>query len=389
VKTAVVLLVGAADRPHAGLKGETPLRRARLPRLAALLAEGRPGRLSTSAPGAAPGPQTALPLLFGYAADALPAAGPLEAVGLGREIRADETVFVADLVTLRDGILADPTGGRPREAEARVLRDSLHAALGGEGRLELGSRSYRHLLVLAAEGAGHVETRPPHALTGEEARGHDPEGPGAARLLEVERRAAAVLGAHEVNAIRLDLGENPATALRCWGGGGAPSLAPAPAARGAAFAVVCGPGLARGLAKASGGSARDAGPGGAGAAAEALTALDAGAELVIVVLEDPWERSLDGDAAGKVEALERADAAVIGPLRDGLALRGPWRLAVAAVAGCSSSERLALPEPGPFVLAGEGVPSGARKDGFTETAAAAADLAVEEPGEFLAYAMGR
>lgn len=98
---------------------------------------------------------------------------------------------------------------------------------------------------------------------------------------------------------------------------------------------------------------------------------------------------MDGDPGRKVGAIEHVDASIVGPLREGLATRGPHRLCVAADGAASSSTRRALADPVPFVIAGDGIPPSRRTTRMTEAAAAAADLEVEEPRDFLAYVLGR
>ncbi len=388
MKTCLVVMGGAADRPHPALRGGTPLERARLPNVEAILKAGRLGLLRTTPEGADPGFETALPLLLGYGPLERPAAGPLEALGMGRELRPDETAFVADFVTVLDGVMADPAGGRPREEEAAVLRDAVNAALGGGGRLEAGSLSWRGVLYLAVEGAGGTRCTAPHALGGLSVRGREPEGPAAARLAEVMRRSEATLEPHEVNSIRVDLRENPITGIWCWGGGRLPALEPASERVGCRIVVVSGRGYPRGLAEAAGCESADAGSHEGGAADAALKALDAGADLAVVLLRGPEEASLAGDPGRKVEELERIDASVVGPLREGLAARGEHRIAVCADVALSSGDRRSLPDPVPFALAGAGVPASRKAGPFTEEAARSSDLSVDLAQDFLSYVRG-
>jgi 2,3-bisphosphoglycerate-independent phosphoglycerate mutase len=388
VKSCLVVLGGAADRPHPALRGGTPLERARLPNVEGILRAGRIGRVRTTPAGASPGFETALPLLLGYGPAEVPPAGPLEALGLGRPLRPDETAFVADFVTVLDGVMADPAGGRPREAEAAMLRDAVNAAFGGSGRLDPGSVSWRNVLLLAVEGAERTACTPPHALGGLTVRDRMPEGPAAARLVEAMQRAEATLAPHEVNAIRVDLLENPITGLWIWGGGRMPSLEPASERVGGRIVLVSGSGYPKGLAEAAGCEWADAGEHEASAADAALKALDGGADVALVLLRGPQEASLAGDAAGKVQELERIDASVVGPLREGLASRGDHRVAVCSDVVLSSADRRAFPDPVPFVLAGTGVPA-SRKDGsFTEEGARSSDLSVDLAQDFLAYVVG-
>jgi len=389
VKACLVVLAGAADRPHPALRGETPLRRARTAHADAVLKAGRLGVVRTAPAGSSPGFETAFPLLLGYRPDEVPAAGPLEALGMGRALRADEAAFVADFVTVLDGVLADPSGGRPREEETRVLRDAVNAALGGEGRLDPGSETWRSVLLLPAEGASDTRCHAPHALGGLAVRGREPEGPAAARLLEVMRRAEKALEPHEVNQIRLDLRENPVSGLWPWGGGKAPALEPASERVGGRVVVVSGKGYGRGLAEAAGLEWADAGAHDAAAADAALKALDAGAECAVLFLRGPEGASLAGDPGRKVQEIERLDASVVGPLREGLATRGEHRIAVCAGIAISSSDRRALADPVPFVLAGTGVPASRKAAAFDEEAARASDLSVDLAQDFLAYVLGR
>ena len=66
MKACLVVLGGAADRPHPALRGSTALARARLPAVEAIRRAGRLGVLRTTPPGADPGFATSLPLLLGY-----------------------------------------------------------------------------------------------------------------------------------------------------------------------------------------------------------------------------------------------------------------------------------------------------------------------------------
>jgi 2,3-bisphosphoglycerate-independent phosphoglycerate mutase len=389
VKTCLVVMGGAADRAQPALRGGTPLQRARLPHVEEILRAGRLGLLRTTPEGADPGFETALPLLLACDPAETPPAGPLEALGNGRELRADETAFVADFVTILDGVMADPAGGRPREEEASVLRDAVNAAFGGGARLEPGSFPWRNILSLAVDGAEKTRCVAPHALGGLTVRGHGPEGPAAARIAETMQRAEATLGPHEMNAVRLDLRENPITGLWCWGGGRMGPMTPASERVGGRIVVVSGRGYPRGLAEAAGCEVADAGSHDAGAAAAALQALDGGADVAVVLLRGPEVSSLAGDPGRKVEDIERIDASVVGPLLRGLASRGEHRIAVCADVAISSTDRRALPDPVPFALAGAGVPPSRKVFAFHEEAARASDLSIDDARDFLAYVMGR
>jgi 2,3-bisphosphoglycerate-independent phosphoglycerate mutase len=194
-------------------------------------------------------------------------------------------------------------------------------------------------------------------------------------------RGGELLREHEVNAVRADLGENPASGLWIWGGG-VPGTGTAPAP---------GPGIAFGRNPSFRGLALEAGLG-VGEAGEdpeelgraAVAALE-DHELVIALVEEPLRRGRVGDSPGKVRALEEADEGVVGPLAEALVASGAGRLLVVASHGVSSDRRRDLLIPAPFALAGAGT-KGIGDTPFTEEGASSADLTAEHGGELLAFA---
>jgi 2,3-bisphosphoglycerate-independent phosphoglycerate mutase len=89
-------------------------------------------------------------------------------------------------------------------------------------------------------------------------------------------------------------------------------------------------------------------------AAHALQALDAH-DLVVLHVETPAECGCAGDAARKVEAIERFDSELLAPLLDGLRQRGEdWRVLVAPDHPTPCTLRTHTAEPVPFVVAVSG-----------------------------------
>lgn len=85
----VILLDGAADRPAAELKGQTPLEAASTPNLDRLAGEGISGLLDVGPPGTPLPSDRAHARLFGYDPDTVPRRGVLEARGLGVPVLDD------------------------------------------------------------------------------------------------------------------------------------------------------------------------------------------------------------------------------------------------------------------------------------------------------------
>lgn len=132
MKTLLVVMDGAADRPHPDLGGRTPLEAARTPNLDRLARQGVMGTVRTAPPGIAPESDQAVFNLLGYPLSQHTGRGPLEAAGLGYRPRARHFLALrANFATLdRHGRLADRRAGRTLTSrEARSLADHLNQAL--------------------------------------------------------------------------------------------------------------------------------------------------------------------------------------------------------------------------------------------------------------------
>lgn len=144
----IVLVVpdGAGDRPYEALSGpipgvsagvsraRTPIEAADTPNLDRLARLGRCGLLYPLGPGLAPSSHQAHFALFGYANEAFPGRGLLEALGEGHEPACGEVVLRANLarVSERDGVLWIDERPDPRTGEAPYLaRAALDAEIDG------------------------------------------------------------------------------------------------------------------------------------------------------------------------------------------------------------------------------------------------------------------
>ncbi|MBI2885389.1 MAG: hypothetical protein HYY15_04365 [Candidatus Omnitrophica bacterium] len=148
--------------------------------------------------------------------------GRCYAAGMNAALGPDDIAWCCELVTQHEGRLLDPTAGAIRTAEAAPLIDALNAHCGNAQRRWIVGEGSHHLLVTpraALEGIlgrpGRLE--PPEGLVGRLWRRHLPRlalGAWVRRLLE---ETAPVLERHEINKVRVDLGENPANLPWLWG----------------------------------------------------------------------------------------------------------------------------------------------------------------------------
>lgn len=362
MKYAIILPDGAADEPVAILGGRTPLEVAHKPQIDSIAQKGRQGIVTTVPPGFSPGSDICTMSLLGYDPRACHSGrAPLEAAAQGITLREDEIVFRCNFVTLVDGVMADFTAGHISNRESRLLIDHLNANL-GEPRCRFHPGvSYRNLLVISQAQELDPQCTPPHDIPDQPVAAHLPRGRGADWLRELMRRAHDLLHEHELNSVRRDLGENPATDVWLWGQGRSRTLTPFAERFGVPGACIAAVDLIRGLAKVVG--LRNIWvPGATGYldtdyAAKGRYAVEALREhdLVIVHVEAPDEAGHLGDARAKVLALEQIDAHVVGPVLAELRRHDRWRILVAPDHPTPVEKRVHTGDAPPFCVAGFGL----------------------------------
>ena len=150
------------------------------------------------------------------------AAGCLLASALDVKIGPRERAFRCDLVNLYDGAVVDPTAGLLADAEAKILVLALQESLGSEVVRFRTGFGFRALVVIGGGQADGCRTVAPVSFLGEPVRSHLAKGPGSELVRGLIGRAEGLLAEHEVNTVRIDLGENPANGIWIWGGGSSP-----------------------------------------------------------------------------------------------------------------------------------------------------------------------
>lgn len=369
-RTVLIVLSGAADPPGA----QTPLAEAETPALDSLARRGRVGMAALGAHS----PWDGFTALLGLGQAAPPLAWA-DAVASGIRVPDGSAVHRADFVTVRDGRVADPFAGGVGDPEAAVLLAAVAEAARAAGmdvdlvRLQ-GSRN---LVVLPGPAAfcpspwELVGTRPQSVLP--------MDGPERA----LHDLAGRVLSAHDVNSVRVDLGENPANALWIHGGGEArPAAAVRAAWGGGPGTVIVGRGGATlGLAELLGCRAAVVGGDDDEVAAAALTATRE-SDLVVVRSASVLADAVDGDPVRKRDAISRADARLVAPLLGALEEQESFRLVVTSDCVIDTVSRRLVRRPVPFVVLGSDDQAESGDAGFDEETADHGGLRLT-PDEFV------
>lgn len=391
MKYALILPDGAADEPLPELDGRTPLAAAHTPNMDAIAAAGRVGTARTIPKGFTPGSDVATLSVVGYDnVKYYNGRAPLEAVAQKISLEKDELVFRCNLVTIIDDVMEDFSAGHISSAEAHQLITDLNTAIGDDKVKFHAGVSYRHLMTLKESAWMKIKATPPHDIPGEPIAGYLPTGKGSDVVRSLMERSRDVMEDHEINQIRRDLGENPATSIWLWGHGTMmtlPSFEERFGVRGAAITAVD---LIRGISLSIGWDLIDVeGATGyldtnyQGKGAAAVAALD-DVDLIIVHVEAPDEAGHNGNAAEKIKAIEQIDEHVVGPVMDKLSGFDQWRILAMPDHPTPVAKKTHTATPPPFCMAGTGVMAD-RATAFDEVQAEASDLHIDPGHELMEY----
>lgn len=390
MKYAIVIPDGAADLPLEELGGKTPLEAAVKPHMDWIASHGKSGTVRTVPKDMAPGSDVAILSVLGYdPRQYYTGRAPLEAAAQDLKVAPDEWIFRCNLVTIVDGVMEDYAAGHIKNEEAAALIAELNRQLGGPQVHFYPGVSYRHLMTFKAP--CDVKAAPPHDILGQAVAAHLPTGAGADLLRTLIQRSGPILEGHEVNTVRRDLGENPATSIWLWGQGKMPALPSFIERFGLKGAAITAVDLVRGLAKLIGWECVPvAGATGyldtnyAGKGAAAVEALGR-ADLVVVHVEATDECGHNANAEGKVQALTQIDQHIVGPILARLRQEGDdWRILVLPDHPTPCALRTHTAEPVPFAIAGKGITS-VLQEPYSESHAQSSDLHVQHGHELMEF----
>jgi len=228
MKYIVLVADGMADYPIKDLGERTPLEVARKPNMDFIAQAGTLGRIKTIPDNMSPASDVANISILGYnPKEFYTGRGPLEAANLGIKLEDEDVAFRCNLITASGDTLVDYSSGHISSKEAALLIKSIDQGLGSEEVKFYPGVGYRHLMLVkngALRSLEDVECVPPHDITGGSISKHLPQGKSADFLIKLMQESRKILELHEVNAVRLDLKENPGNMIWLWGQGKKPSM---------------------------------------------------------------------------------------------------------------------------------------------------------------------
>ena len=322
MKYIVVLGDGMADYKRGTLGDKTPLMLAKKPAIDLLAKKGQVGLIRTVDEGLSPGSDVANLSVIGYdPRQYYSGRSSLEALSIGVTMNETDTVLRMNLVTLseaekfEDRTMLDYSAGEISTEEAHELVSAVSKAF-ADGFIEFfGGTSYRNCAVIR-DTKVDVSFTPPHDILDKKIGEYLPKGEGNTILNEMIKKSVEVLSNHPVNLERISQGKRPANAIWFWGKATKPSLPAFKEKYGLSGAVISAVDLLKGIAIAAGmdvvnvdGATGTLKTNFAGKAQACLDALK-NHDYVYIHIEAPDECGHQGDAEGKIKAIEKVDFVV-------------------------------------------------------------------------------
>ncbi len=317
--------------------------------------------------------------------------GPLEAANLGVDLTENDVAFRFNTVTVSGDRMADYSAGHITTKETAVLVELLNKELGSERFRFYTGTSYRNLLMVRcdspeeAEVLSKVRCYPPHDILDKPVSGHLPKEPALVDLME---RSKGILRGHDINKVRIDLGQNPANMIWVWGQGKKPEIPGFEDSFGISGGIISAVDLLKGLGRVLGFEVAEV-PGATGyydtnyeGKAEAALDILKRRDMVFVHVEATDEAGHNGDIKAKIKAIEDFDKKITGRIIGALSERGDHRVLLLPDHPTPIKKRTHTADPVPFAMCGRGI-SPDDVTVFTERSAKAGSLGLIKGAELM------
>ena len=361
MKYVVLLGDGMADYPTSLLGGQTPLQCAVTPFLDQIAAEGTLGLVDTIPAGFTPGSDVANLSVLGYdPAQTYTGRGPLEAASMGIGLGTNDIAYRCNLVTIGkkdtpEAFMEDFTAGHISTKEARDLILFINRQIGSSQFQFFPGVGYRHLLVWRNAPSSPITT-PPHDIPGKAIAPYLPNGECSEEINSFMQKAGDILRSHPINIQRQNLGKKQANSIWLWGQGRKPQVVPLTQKYNIKGGMISAVDLLNGIGIIAGlkvisveGATGYIDTNYAGKARTALDALNF-MDFIFVHLEAPDEMGHEGNAAGKIQAIELFDEKIVGPILNNVGSFGDYRILVLSDHPTPLDLKTHVGDPSPFAI---------------------------------------
>lgn len=361
MKYVVLLGDGMADYPTKMLGGKTPLQCALTPYMDQIAAEGTLGLVDTVPEGFTPGSDVATLSVLGYdPRETYTGRGPLEAASMGISLGQNDMAYRCNLVTIGEkdsesAFMDDFTSGHISTEESREIILDLNKALGSSPYQFFPGVGYRHLFVWR-DAPSSPETTAPHDITGKTIASYLPHGDSAQEINSMMQRAGEILINHPVNIQRQKAGKKQANSIWLWGQGKKPQMVPLTQKYSLQGGMISAVDLLKGIGIIAGlkvfpveGATGYIDTNYEGKAKMALDILNF-MDFVFVHLEAPDEMGHEGNAAGKIQAIELFDEKIVGPILNKIGSFGDYRILVLSDHPTPLDLKTHVSDPSPFAV---------------------------------------
>jgi 2,3-bisphosphoglycerate-independent phosphoglycerate mutase len=361
MKYVMLLGDGMADYPTKMLGGKTPLQCAFTPYMDQIAAEGTLGLVDTIPAGFTPGSDVATLSVLGYdPRETYTGRGPLEAASMGIILGQNDMAYRCNLVTIgekdsHNAFMDDFTAGHISTEESREIILDINKALGSSPYQFFPGVSYRHLFVWR-DAPSSPETTAPHDITGKTIESYLPHGDSSREINSIMQRAGEILINHPVNVQRQKAGKKQANSIWLWGQGKKPQIVPLTQKYSLQGGMISAVDLLKGIGIIAGlkvfpveGATGYIDTNYEGKAKMALDILNF-MDFVFVHLEAPDEMGHEGNAAGKIQAIELFDEKIVGPILNKIGSFGDYRLIVLSDHPTPLDLKTHVGDPSPFAV---------------------------------------
>jgi 2,3-bisphosphoglycerate-independent phosphoglycerate mutase len=361
MKYVMLLGDGMADYPTKMLGGKTPLQCAFTPYMDQIAAEGTLGLVDTIPAGFTPGSDVATLSVLGYdPRETYTGRGPLEAASMGISLGQNDMAYRCNLVTIgekdsHNAFMDDFTAGHISTEESREIILDINKALGSSPYQFFPGVGYRHLFVWR-NAPSSPETTAPHDITGKTIESYLPHGDSSQEINSIMQRAGKILINHPVNVQRQKAGKKQANSIWLWGQGKKPQIVPLTQKYSLQGGMISAVDLLKGIGIITGlkvfpveGATGYIDTNYEGKAKMALDILNF-MDFVFVHLEAPDEMGHEGNAAGKIQAIELFDEKIVGPILNKIGSFGDYRLIVLSDHPTPIDLKTHVGDPSPFAV---------------------------------------